>query len=428
MRRERYSIWPLILLALAALACNTFLPGQATPTVDFGTPTTVEAVTEPCCGPGTGTAPVEPSPVPSDTPAAGDTPVVSPTPAAGASETPAATETTFVAYVRDGQLLVTDITGGVLGGTTQYTQPGVDDGVTDFVWSPSGEFIAYTGLVGDTQHIFVVYAEGAGTPVDLGAGATPAWSPDGTQLAYQNAGQIWVTAVEAPAPRQLTTQDNWAWGRPAFMPDGLSLAVTGADFNSMGASGNTGFFLYSLPLDGSGTLTPLPGQTAPVDGRLPYDLRFSPDGTKLAFSTSIHLSACASIGNYYVANNDGSNLRPLVMPALDALTNDDADDHFAAFGFAWRPDSAALLVSGLVRDCTDFAGTLLGAQMTFVTLDGAETLVAEGAYGPVSINDEGTLIAATFEEGSATGQVRVFDALGNLLLEVGEGNQARVQP
>jgi hypothetical protein len=167
---------------------------------------------------------------------------------------------------------------------------------------------------------------------------------------------------------------------------------------------------------------------APVDGRLPYDLTFSPDGAHLAFSTSIHLSACASIGNLYVANNDGRNLQALVMPSLDGLVNDEADDHLAIFGYAWRPDSAAVLMSGLVRDCTDFAGTLLGARMSFVTLDGAETLVADGEFAPVSINQAGTYIGTTFGEGSTTGQVRVYDPLGNLVAEVGPGNGARVQP
>jgi Tol biopolymer transport system component len=394
-------------------------PGTATPTFDPGDVTPVEEATDtPPPTEVTEAAPTETTEagVPSETPA---------DPAA--SETPAADQT-FIAYVLDGQLLVTDVTGGVLGGTTQYTQPGVDDGVTDLVWSPSGEFIAYTGLVGDAQHIFVVYAEGAGTPVDLGQGAIAAWSPDSTQLAYQNQGQLWLTTVEAPAPVQLTHQDNWAWGRPAWRPDGLGLVVSGEAFDDMGASGNTTFFFYSLPLDGSGTLTPLPGMTAEAEGRLPYDLEFSPDGTKLAFSTSWHLSACASLGSYYVANNDGSNLQAVTSPALAAVANEDDDDYFAAFGYAWRPDSAALLISGLVRDCTDFAGTVLAAQMSQVTLDGAESMIVSGQFAPVSVNNAGTLIGTTFDEGSGTGQVQLYDLTGALVLEVGEGNMATVQP
>src|SRR5688500_4610310 len=183
---------PLLSLSLAALACSVLSPGTATPTFDPGAEAT----------PTSGDTPV---PVPTEATEAAPTETTVATETTDAPTAEATTETppadqTFIAYVRDGQLMVTDVTGGVLGGTTQYTQPGVDDGVTDLIWSPSGEYIAYTGLVGDAQHIFVVYAEGAGTPVDLGQGAIAAWSPDSTQLAYQNQGQLWLTPFDTPAP------------------------------------------------------------------------------------------------------------------------------------------------------------------------------------------------------------------------------------
>jgi hypothetical protein len=197
----------------------------------------------------------------------------------------------------------------------------------------------------------------------------------------------------------------------------------------MGASGNTTFWLYSLPLDGSGTLTPLPGMTQEAEGRLPYDLQFSPDGSKLSFSTSIHFSACASLGTYMVGNNDGSGLQPLVSPTLDALANESEEDYLAVFGYAWQPDSAALLVSGLVRDCTDFAGTVLGSQLSILTLTGGETLIATGSFGPVSVNRAGTLIGTTrLDDPSRPGQVVVYDLLGNLVADVGPGDLGEIQP
>src|SRR5919205_862897 len=50
-----------------------------------------------------------------------------PNPTEEASLTPATTPTgatQFIAYIRDGHLLVTDVTNGVQGGTTQYTLAG----------------------------------------------------------------------------------------------------------------------------------------------------------------------------------------------------------------------------------------------------------------------------------------------------------------
>ena len=219
----------------------------------------------------------------------------------------------FLAYISNGQLLVTDVTNSVQGGTTQYTVAGESDQVMDLVWSPSGEFVAFVAAPHGDAHIFYIFALGQSSPTDLGPGSAPAWSPDSTSLAYVGGtypdNNIWITTIENPAPHQLTSETNYAWGRPAFTPDGQSLVVAGADRNNMGAQGNTNFTLEYLELDGSGTRTPIPGAALMEGVRLPYDLRFSPNGTSLAFSTSSHISACAAPGAYYVINANSTALR-----------------------------------------------------------------------------------------------------------------------
>jgi Tol biopolymer transport system component len=408
----------LLLPVLTALACAVFSP--ATPT------------------------PVPPSAIPvvTDTPAAPDDPTA--TPEAPPSETatiePAVTDTplspadlTYLAYIRAGHLLVANVTGGVLGGATQYTQAGIDDAVYDLIWSPSGEFVAFTSWATGVSHLFVVYAEGAGTPVDLGPGSAPNWSPNSLEIAYIRDDNLWITPMD-PAegpPRQLTFQTNWGWGRPTFLPDGSALMVTGVSRDFMGAQGNTEFVPQILALDGSGALSPLAAFTTPVFGRLPYDLRFSPDNSRFAFSSSAHLSACAGLSDYYVANADGSSLQTVTSPSLVVLEDPATDTYLIGTSYDWAPDSQALLVQGHVISCAPAdAGTVRGTQVSLVRLDGAETFILPGFYHNPSFSPAGNhfAVAAAPDFAAPASRVQIYDLSGALILDVDEGWQPAFQP
>jgi hypothetical protein len=349
------------------------------------------------------------------------------------TDTPTA-QLSLLAYVSAGQLLVTDVTGGVPGGTTQYTLAGTDDQVVDPVWSPSGEFIAYTSLASTEPHIYFVFAAGAGTPVDLGPGSTPAWSPDSTMLVYQREGNLWLTATESPEPRQITFQENWAWGNPVFLPDGSAAVVAGNSFDSLGASGNTQFGLDVVPLDGSGTLTPLPGMTQQVDGRLPYDLRFSPDGGHLAFSTSFHLSACSAPGDHYVAAADGSNLTTIESPTLAPHIDPTIDIGLRGPSLDWSPAGDALAITGGAWDCSTILSGgepafVAGPQLSIVGLDGTEQLVIPGFFWRPSFDRTGAMVAAELGSDTSASRIEVHSTSdGSLLLDVGEGSEAVFQP
>jgi hypothetical protein len=376
-------------------------------------------------------------------PAASPTPESQPVPAESATPTaaqPTQGQMQLLAYIQNGHLLVTDVTNGVQGGTTQYTVAGQSDQVTDLVWSPSGEFVAFVSAATGTPHVFYIFALGQSSPTDLGPGSAPAWSPDSTSIAFIGGAfpneDISVTTIENPSPRQLTLESNYAWGRPAFTPDGSALIVAGADRNNMGAQGNTSFTLETLALDGSGTHTPLPGAT-PLDGvRLPYDLRFSPDGMKLAFSTSFHWNACASPGAYYVSNIDGSNRLELVSPSLKAAIDPNAEHYHVGLSYAWSPASDGLIALGNVVDC-DLAGptpghVIAGPQMSTIGLDGSEGLIIPGFFYGMSMDRTGTLIAAAhFLEGfqDLNPTVEIYSGqTGQPVLALGPGSNPQFQP
>ena len=374
-------------------------------------------------------------------PSATETPITEPSPTIEISATSVASlEAQFLAYEQNGQLLVTDVANGVLGGTTQYTTTGESDQVSDIAWSPSGEFVAFTSSAKGDPHVFYIFAHGQSLPTDLGPGSSPAWSPDSQSIAYIGGtypdNNIWVTTIENPAPRQLTFETNYAWGHPTFTPDGQSLVVAGTDRNNMGAQGNTTFTLESLTLDGNGTRTPLSGATPLEGARLPYDLQFSPDGTKLAFSTSFHLSACASPGAYYVSNADGSNRQELISPSLRSVIDPSKEHYHLPLSYAWTNTSAAMIATGTVVDCDINSPTngqaLAGPQMSVLGLDGSEGLIIPGFFYGISIDRTGNLIGVThFQNGfqDLNPVVEIYSAqTGQLVLTVGLGNDPKFQP
>lgn len=373
-----------------------------------------------------------------------DTPTFTPTAAPNpeVSQTPTTvpiSEAQFIAYVQNGQLMVSDVTGGIKGGTGQYTVAGESDQVTDIVWSPSGEFVAFVSNAQGEPHLFYIFALGQSSPTDLGPGSLPAWSPDSQSIAFVRGpspnDNIWVTTIENPAPRQLTLESNYVWGRPAFMPDGGSLVVAGTDRNNVGASGNTAFTLESLALDGSGTRTPLPGAT-PLEGvRLPYDLRFSPNGNALSFSTSYHLSACAAPGAYYVSNDNGSNRQEMLSPSISGAIDPSKQIYHVGLSYGWSPNSDAIVIFGAVVDCDpnspNMGNIVAGPQMSILGMDGNERLVIPGFFMSLSMDRTGTMIAAAhYKDYQDTAPVvELYSAqTGQLILPLGNGSLPAFQP
>jgi Tol biopolymer transport system component len=157
-------------------------------------------------------------------------------------------------------------------------------------WSPDGSMIAYYGSLGEVS-------EGNGPVGTVGLvleqmdrsdprlltdlptsggfvpGAGPAWSRDGTRIAFEAGSHIWIVDVDGSDLRDLTPVAAESYAAPAWSPDGARLAYlrrVGTDFQ-----------LVIALADGSG---PVELATEPLMAAQPV---WSPDGSRiLAFTPS----------------------------------------------------------------------------------------------------------------------------------------------
>jgi Flp pilus assembly protein TadG len=176
-------------------------------------------------------------------PGEGDATAVVPETAAPTPGLPSQGGIQFIAYIRDGQLLVTDVSANVQGGTTQYTLAGESDQVSDLVWSPSGNTWRLSHQPNPSRTFFIfsrwvrarlwTWVRAPHLPGRRTASRLP--------ISAHSLMRISGSQPSKPGPRQLTFETNYAWGRPVFTPDGESLIVAGTSRDNMGASGNTNF-------------------------------------------------------------------------------------------------------------------------------------------------------------------------------------------
>ncbi len=190
----------------------------------------------------------------------------------------------------------------------------------DPAWSSDGSRLAYTASVSGVSQVFVAVV-GEGNPVQVTAeqvyAGQPAWSPDGLHLAYvaerEKNMDIWVVSPGGDGPPIRLTDDpavDWA---PAWSPDGSHLAFV--------STGGGSHQVYVMQADGRQVrpLTDLPqGAEAPA---------WSPDGHWLAFVAYTGEGAGVNARELYLMRADGQNLVRLTHNGYD-----DTDP-----GWAWGP-------------------------------------------------------------------------------------------
>jgi Tol biopolymer transport system component len=176
----------------------------------------------------------------------------------------------------------------------------------DPVWSPGRSKIAFasTRPGSSFQRIYTMNADGSGVTQLTNTGGpdkSPAWSPDGSKIAFTHveihhpatghvffSADIYVINANGSGLVQLTKTGHES--SPAWSPDGSVIAFESTrDGNSE---------IYVMRADGSG-ITRLTHRAAND-----YDPAWSPDGTKIAFDSDP--SGCCGNFDIYLMNANGS--------------------------------------------------------------------------------------------------------------------------
>jgi Tol biopolymer transport system component len=267
---------------------------------------------------------------------------------------------TRLLFSRVGRLDVLEPDGSVT--TVERTGPADP---SEGSWSPDGTRIVYMTDVGEKGYpLRVVNADGSGLVAEFGSETTngrfPAWSPDGSTIAFLGGAfdspELWLIGADGSDPHTLIGCDPSVvcptWSPPTWSPDGSTIAFLGGAFDSpelwlIGADGSDPHMVI-----GCDPSVVCPTWASPT---------WSPDGRHLAFAAS------GSNGDQiYVVGTDGSNLTRLSDVAGFAATP------------SWSPDGTRIAF-------TDFEGTH-DATLELMDADGSSerSLGVEVAPGLVA--------------------------------------------
>jgi WD40 repeat protein len=198
--------------------------------------------------------------------------------------------------------------------------------------------IAFEARPQTGSQITLVTPNGAFAHV-LGAGGTPAWSPDGLRVAYAaispttRTGEIFTMAADGSDAQQLTELGRSSFA-PAWSPDGTRIAFS--------YFSESGWDIAVINADGSGFVD----LTAPGEDVWPS---WSPDGRSLAFE-----SGRDGDHEIYVMGADGGGPR------------DVSNRHLTEDGFPdWSPDGTRIVfVSGNANQPIDIFTVDVGTGAT----------------------------------------------------------------
>lgn len=218
-----------------------------------------------------------------------------------------------------GATLAVGEAGDAMGAFTIDPQTGTrtpisnEGDVTALAWSPDGSRFAYAG---SEIHIADV-ATGRSTSLAdaVGSVGTIAWSPDGSGLAVDTfAGdrdRVIVLAADGSDQRTLVDQGGpQGPAAPAWSPDGTRIAYVSTPQKEGAVKGHFSFEVWVIGADGSNPTRIFAGECCIGDWSGPI---WSPDGNQVAFFDDVDVP----YGTWLVTNADGTG-EPREIDELDA--------------------------------------------------------------------------------------------------------------
>ena len=219
---------------------------------------------------------------------------------------------------------------------------------------------AFPGVAGrivysDAGYVTTLNLDSSGER-ELTRGRTPAWSPDGGTIAFEDHDRLYLINGDGTGKRRLPVDRGFS---PAWSPDGSRLAFVDGDAR-----------IWVMNVDGTGVTRLSDGpDSAPS---------WSPDGSKIAFPR-YHPTGGTDI---WVMNADGSNPTLLLE---NGARNESID---------WAPDGSRLVFA---------SGTSDGTGIVAIDPDGSNPVqLTSNAYMPV-YSPDGTKIAFARFQGGADG-------------------------
>jgi Tol biopolymer transport system component len=227
----------------------------------------------------------------------------------------------MIAFTREpppnisGPVVLYTINSDGTGGARQLTYPAGGEFDTQPSFSPTGKIVFTSNRYGNPQNrdIYMIAPPNVGSPVrltqDPAAQQDPAFSPDGTKIAFRNkpAGQpsnIFTMKPDGSGGKKLTNTGT-SNILPDFSPDGKKIAWT----SSVDPGSN--FEIYTMNSDGT-------GQTRVTnDPDFDSDAAYSPDGNKIAFARGV-----AGKSEIYTMNTNGTGLQRLTNNAATDIQPD----------------------------------------------------------------------------------------------------------